>query len=254
MFVVESPVFPTVPEAMEFHRRWIERVVAPGDAIEWAAAAFTLENLIHKACHFAAQIRILRRSDSILDLELKVGPAVSLLAYETHNWRKIPIVKRADAAELALQSGLSSDEQSARFLDYPPLPIKDPFYANLLNAWRALSIYISFILDPHFGCPNHLRFTLAIEICRTLAALGEDEAHSKVSKLWALFFAGAAFGGHHMNPQETMWVIQRIDEVALKYPFTNETMNVWAKQGDIFDQLTEMRLLIRSKGMFTKTH
>jgi len=254
MFVVDSPIFPTVSDANEFHRRWIERIAVSGrDAVEWAMAAFTLENLIHKACHFAAQIRILRMRGNILDWELRVGPAISSLAYETHNWKKIPIIKRADAAELAAQKELPSDGNIPQFLDYPPLQIRDPFYANLLNAWGALSIYISFIVDPYFGCPNHQRFTLAVEICRTLAALGEDVAHSKVSKLWALFFAGAAFGGYHMNPRETMWVVQRIDEIAMKYPIANETMNVWARPGNIFDQLIEMRALIRSREKFNKS-
>jgi hypothetical protein len=46
-----------------------------------------------------------------------------------------------------------------------------------------------------------------------------------------------------------MWVVERIDEVAQKYPVANETERVWAQQGDIFDQLTEMRSLIRRKEM-----
>lgn len=247
MFVVESPIFPTVPEAKKFHRQWITRVSSGDGTAEWALAAFSLENLIHKASHLAAQIRTLRRSGNILDLELKVGPAVSLLEYESHIWRKLPVIQTAEAAELAAQNEFMSVLDVPRFLDYAPLQIENAFYANLLNAWRALSIYISFILDPQFGYPNHRRFTLAVEICRTLAALGEDVAHSKVSKLWALFFAGAAFGGYGVNPRETVWVVEKIDEVRQKYPFANETMRIWRQQGDIFDQLVEMRSLIKSK-------
>jgi len=64
-----------------------------------------------------------------------------------------------------------------------------------------------------------------------------------------LFYAGAAFGGYSINPRETVWVVEKIDEALKSYPAANETMRVWGQQGDLFDQLMEMRSLIRSKEM-----
>ena len=82
------------------------------------------------------------------------------------------------------------------FLDYEPLRIHNPFYCNLRNAWRALNIYTSLILDPRIGPvgASGTRFGHAVEICRTLAALGRwDTSYCEFGKLWVILLAGKKF-------------------------------------------------------------
>jgi hypothetical protein len=229
MYTVKAPIFPTVPAAEDLHRHWIVRTAASGDAAEWALAAFGVDNLIHKACHFAASIRALRREKRDPNIERRVASLVELLNNEVRVWRNRPIIQMADKLEKIPYDSSTFPEDSTwteTFLHYPPLRIRNPFYANLINQWRALSIYVSFILDPTIGrgsCP--IRFGYAVDICRTIAAVGPDRGHQAGSKIWVMLFALATFGGLDPARQEAMWLKAKVAEFATYIPLMKDAVD-----------------------------
>jgi hypothetical protein len=74
------------------------------------------------------------------------------------------------------------------------------FYANLLNHYRSIEIYISFIPRPNWGTPDPRRFQCAIDLCRTHAALGKERNFLTTGKIWGLHLSGLAFGGPESYP------------------------------------------------------
>ena len=63
-FAFQQPVFPMIPSAEDLHREWISQVSASDDALEWALAAFALDNLFHRTCHYAVRVYQLRSGKS----------------------------------------------------------------------------------------------------------------------------------------------------------------------------------------------
>jgi Fungal specific transcription factor domain len=254
-YTVQPPVFPPIPAAEELHRRWILMAASSHQTAEWALAAFGVDNLIHRACHFAAQIREMRRASNSPEVEHQILPIVSLLQAEIQAWRRRPIIERAELIEQSAQNYVDernlSSHSSQPFLHYPPLKIVNTFYCNLLNAWRALSIYVSFILDPNIGsATNPHRFDTAVEICRTLAALGEDKSNTASSKIWTLFPTGAAFGGQSRSPREAEFISMKMNEIAMMFPIMKEKIGVYDKlfgtQGDFWEELENTRGVLRT--------
>jgi hypothetical protein len=242
IFLLVRPVFPTVPAAEDLHRRWIKTMAAAGDATEWAITAFALDNLIHKACHFAVQVRTLRRKGTP-DIESTVLSLVTILETENSHWRQRPIIQLAELYEQAAQSILPVPSQ--QFLDYPANAISNSFFANLLIAWRALSIYISLIREPSIGPNCQFRFDHAVEICRTLASLADDKSNSASSKVWILFLLGVAFGGPRRSPREAKWVRDKILEILLLVPILGAAVAAHEKlfdtEGDFWEALEKTR-------------
>ena len=59
-FAFQQPIFPMMPPAEDLHREWISQVSASNDGLEWALAAFALDNLFHRTCHYAVRVHQLR--------------------------------------------------------------------------------------------------------------------------------------------------------------------------------------------------
>src|SRR6202035_1146937 len=109
-------------------------------------------------------------------------------------WLSLPIIMMADQREREAQKH-PAEPLTQRFLHYDALRIHDRQYANLLNHWRGLKIYISLIQYPEMGPgPAMLeRVLTAIEICRTYIA-GVQRPGGPPWNLLPLSFAGVAFG------------------------------------------------------------
>jgi hypothetical protein len=57
---------------------------------------------------------------------------------------------------------------------------------------------------------------MALDICRTHAALGEDGV---ILPIWqCLLFAGLAFGGSKVYPRECEWILDRCSNIAKALP------------------------------------
>jgi len=112
--------------------------------------------------------------------------------------------------------------------------------ANLLNQWRGIKIYISFIRFPEMGPgpPASQRVPTAIEICRTAAAICGPK-----TALWNLVplgFAGASFGGENNYPLETKWVMKKLLECGIgdlptMAQFHKRLWRVWGHKGTYLD-------------------
>jgi hypothetical protein len=243
LFLLAEPIFPTIPAAEDLHRRWIQTMAGAGDATEWALTAFALDNLIHKACHFAVQVRALRCTSSPR-IEATVLSLVGLLEGELANWRQRAVVRTAEWAE---QNIIRRDSliSTRLFLEYPVYHVSDSFFANLLNAWRAMSIYISLILDPTIGPSCQYRFDLAVDICRVFATLAEDRSNSASSKVWILFLAGVAFGGPNRSPGEAKWIVDKAIEIMETIPVFSAAFSahqvLWSSDGDFWEELEKTR-------------
>jgi hypothetical protein len=93
-----------------------------------------------------------------------------------------------------------NEEPLLQFLNYPPVKLTNFFYANLLNHYRSIEIYISLIPRPNWGTPDPRRFQCAIDLCRTHAALGKERNFLTTGKIWGLHLSGLAFGGPELYP------------------------------------------------------
>jgi len=216
----------------EFHRQWItvfaDRNQGPS-ASEWALAWFALDNTMHRACHASANALLLRRSNtsaSPQETDAIIQSSVDTLLTNHRKWRQRKVVTEADEMErqgqfLAtfesnMNSGFPFDTilptlqrpappatpggTPLQFLQYPPERLTNFFYANLLNHYRSIEIYISLIPKPMWGYPDPWRFECAIDLCRTHAALGEERNFLTTGKIWGLYLAGITFGGHELYP------------------------------------------------------
>jgi len=247
LFLVEPPILPPIPAAEDLHRQWITKSAFATDA-EWALTAFSLDNLIHKACHFAAQVRSIRLSGSSPEVEKRVASLVGILRAEIEAWDQRPLVQAAELEEAAAQL---SDPPGEAFLDYEPLSIYNPFYCNLRNAWHALQIYTSLLQYPRIGPYPPLRYSHAVEICRTLAALGPtDTSYCEFGKLWVILLSGVTFGGYR-SPRETEWVGARMVYITERFPVNDprkgnvETFTSYAEicgiDGDFWEEMDKRR-------------
>ena len=254
LYLVEPPILPPIPASEEFHRQWITKSAFGTDA-DWALTAFSLDNLIHKACHFAAQVRSIRLSNYSLEVEKRVTSLVAILEKGIKEWDCRPLIQKAEQEEAAAQ--LLGNPGDA-FLDYEPLCISNPFYCNLRNAWRALSIYTSLILNPRIGPWPRQRFRHAVEICRTLTALGPgDTSYCEFGKLWVILLAGVTFGGPGL-PREKEWISQRMEYITTRFPVNDRRKRnvdkftsyaeICEVEGDFWEELYKRRNRSRSQG------
>jgi hypothetical protein len=234
IFLIEPPIFPITSSSEEFHRPWIMATASPG-AVEWALAAFALDNLIHKACTLGFYIRKLRlQKGDTPEVDEKIWSVVGQLKSESRQWRDREAIQIAEITEIAAQESLPTfGPDSGRFLHYPLLRILNPTYADLMNAWRALQIYISLISDPIIGSTTSPhRLVYAIDICRTWAALGNDNVHSITSRQWLLILTWVALGGYREHPEEAMWVRKRIEAVISHLPILAEATAAYEQLGN----------------------
>lgn len=182
---------------------------------------------MHRACHASADAILLRRSSTPQqETDRLIQSSVDELLTNHRKWRQRQVVREAEELERQGQllatftsttnSGFPFDtilptlQQTAppatpggtllQFLQYPPERLTNFFYANLLNHFRSIEIYISLIPKPMWGYPDPWRFQCAIDLCRTHAALGEERNFLTTGKIWGLYLAGITFGGHELYP------------------------------------------------------
>jgi hypothetical protein len=272
LYLVQPPVFPVIPpEQQDLHRQWIVRSTPDVDTAEWALAAFAQDNLMHRACHLACQARELRNSPTYTpNVELEIVYRATELEAQCQDWYHRPIVMQAQSIEQAAQLDLpprspssstsadsspaSSDsptieERLARFLDYSPRHIVNPFYANLVSSARAASIYISLIAYPLIGPgPHAKRFQDAVEICQILAGLGQDTTNTASSKIWIMFLAGCAFGGLRRSGREAEWLRWRMEGIVKLFPLMKNAVaayeGLWDEEGDFWDEMDKVQALL----------
>ena len=272
LYLVQPPVFPVIPpEQQDLHRQWILRCTPDVDTAEWALAAFAQDNLMHRACHLACQARELRNSPTYTpNVELEIVYRATELEAQCQDWYHRPIVMHAQSIEQAAQLDLppcsptsstsaessptSSDsptieERLARFLDYPPRRIVNPFYANLVSSARAASIYISLIAHPLIGPgPDAKRVQDAVEICQILAGLGQDTTNTASSKIWIMFLAGCAFGGLRRSVREAEWLRWRMEGIVRLFPLMKNAVvayeGLWDVEGDFWDEMDKVQALL----------
>ena len=205
------------------------------EATEWAAAWFVLDDMMHRACHTAAEAVQMRKSSKPPEeIEGEIQKAVIALRRELRRWKDRPVVKSAEetqkTAEATLQyeaqskashQGISSsssslvlttaptlvsrgiDDQGARprqFLSYPPFPVTNVFYCNLISHYNAIEIMLSLIEKPLWHPPDLLRLEAAVEICRLHAVVGVRPDDITFGKIWVLFLTGLAFAGPDAYP------------------------------------------------------
>jgi len=229
-------------------RAWVQ-VLTSGEAVDWALAGFALDENAHRACFYGSQITALYGRTAPLgpsqQAREKVSQIAKLLANQLSLWKRRPVIERAELLEEELQSQsrstpstqLSSEEI---FLSYPPMFIKSPYYVNLLNIWRALTIYISLMRDPLILSPRYFseRLDHAIDICRTLAGLHNDPSHKSASKYFSIFFAKIGFGGRKHSQLEVAWLLKECEEWARLFPRIWESVSmfrsVWEADSDNF--------------------
>lgn len=222
----------------EFHRHWIElftdRDQGPA-AAQWALAWFALDNTLHRACHLGADAASLRLvNPNCQEVENQIQQSVKKLMETHRQWKQRKIVEEAEEMEkkgelfkmmnptaqsnstpfatfpLDMSAILpstnprpSSDSPtspSLAFLQYPQVTLINHFYANLLNHYRSIEIYLTLITRPNWGTLEPTRFQCAIELCRTHAALGEERNFLTTGKIWGLWLCGITFGGPELYP------------------------------------------------------
>jgi hypothetical protein len=252
LFLVEAPVLTPIVEREDFDRKWLEMYVSVGDVSEWALAAFELDNLIHKACHVASQVRSGQQASDPPELEYEK------LKEDIQAWRDRPIVRAGELSEQAAEldpPDLSSEALSTYqyFPGYPPLRIVNSFYVRLLNDWRALSIYISLIDNSSFGpaaCPR--RFDYAVDICRTLAVLWHDQNNIAGSELWVAFFAGVVLCKSSLSQREVEWISRKTTDVVVAFPAMKNALwayrRLWDADGNVWDKMEKTRTHVGYSG------
>jgi hypothetical protein len=187
--------------------------------IEWALASFEIDNLLHLTYRFAKRSDIYRTSGDP-HAEEKVQSEYKELVRTYQEWKERDIIVQLEEIEqFARQTAAPCQDPSIKFLWHEPLYIYDRFYATLLNHWRGGLIQASTIVHPFTGPESpqgENRFQLALDICRTHAALREDGV---VLPSWQyLFFAGLAFGGSKVYPRECEWILKRSLDIATAFP------------------------------------
>jgi hypothetical protein len=219
----------------EFHRQWIELFIDRDQgpsASEWALAWFALDNNLHQACHLGADVAVLRLTHpNSPEMKAQIEQSVNDLVSIHRKWRQRKIVLEAeemekkgkllgilgsakpDSTPLTFTVDISAILPSNRlpslsdstspplcFLHYPPVTLTNRFYANLLNHYRSIEIYLTLIARPLLGSLDPWRFQCAIDLCRTHAALGEERNFLTTGKIWGLWLSGVTFGGPELYP------------------------------------------------------
>jgi hypothetical protein len=209
--------FPPIPRDQEGqHRAWMEdyaRISVKENAADWAAASFSLECFLHRACHIANAF-IKFRDDGVFPpaISLEFENAKRLLIQEHMEWWERPVVQQARIKELfSVPDPNGEDVLQDRFLDYPRLPpIQNPLFVWLRNFWYANYIYISLLnYSPNEDRPHDpLRIECAVEICRVYAATGFHNFPRWDH--WCIIFAGVAFAESEAYDKESKWIYERM--------------------------------------------
>jgi hypothetical protein len=207
-----APSFPPLStKEMYENPAWIWTSSADVETAQWVAASFALDALMHRACH----LHVLAQADRAMNGRLSTDVMLELLDLEIahQNWTTLPIVSLAESFEQEAQR-CAAIPGTQRFLHYDPIRINDRTYCRLLNYWRAIKIYMSLVEYPEIG-PGPVsssRMPIAIQICRTYAALGIRRPNGFRWDGWSLWFAAVAFGGNNHYPLEARWAEQKLDD------------------------------------------
>lgn len=188
-------------------------------SIEWAFASFEMNNLVHRTYN-AARICEDYRTSNDPQAEEKAQLNYRKLMQGMDIWKQRSIVREQEEIERFGRQVTKppDDDPSLRFLYHEPLHLHNIFSAKLLNEWRMLGIRDSLIAYPYSGPEplSHGRYALAVDICRTHAAMG---ANAYIGPSWmSLFFAGMVFGGKHRYPLESQWILDQLRGIALLVP------------------------------------
>jgi hypothetical protein len=186
--------------------------------IDLALASFEMDNLMHRAYVFSQQSDVLRSSGDINAEEI-ILLEYQKLVQSLEMWKQREIIREHEEIEQYARSiAIPSTETFTRFLHHERLHLHSIYYAKLLNQWRMVHLWISLIVHPVPGPEpiSHNRYTHAVEICRTHAALGK---HGFIGPAWqSLFFAGAGLGGKKRYPMESKWLLDTLRSIAMAYP------------------------------------
>lgn len=220
----EAPVIPRSPslnahadislrqkeeETQQWIKLYTEINIAP-DNTDWAEAWFALDGLMHRTCHVSALVCVLRQAPSSPVTDSQAREWIDNLVDDHREWRQRAIIRKADDIEKTIErfhqvylndSSLSDSlpgthiSRSTFFLNYPLMHISDYFFANRLDNWRAIQLYIDLIQQPMWGIHEDNRFICAVDLCRTHAALGVELNCLGAENACGLYLAGVAFGG-----------------------------------------------------------
>jgi hypothetical protein len=219
------PIFPPATIGQEeLHRSWVRASVKSEMQTEWVLASFALDDLIHRAGHVATMAYELRRELDSNAAELQILDWTADLLREHAQWRSRPAIIIADGLERQAEE---KPGKVPRFLEYPPLSIHNTFFAHLLNAWRALYIFIDLIAFPEVGPRGNdsRRFKAAVDICRTYEALRQGYMFP-ISTVMTVFLSGLAFGGSRRSPREMSWLIEKMCKPIEEYYSLNKEATV----------------------------
>jgi len=218
IFYARKPIF---PHTEENYRSWIPLAADKNfpDAADWALAEFALNDILHQAAHLSYTSTEMRKAPTYTTLdELIIAHGADELTSDLGNWRTRRIVQNAELTEQIAFHKMTPEQQSMddaphRFLHYRPLHIENPFYASLLNQYRAAQLYISLIIHPEQGPQPPDRFECAVDICRTHAALTSLPPKDTImtTEIWALYLSGFAFGRSY--PMECGWIKEQLAEI-----------------------------------------
>ena len=206
--------FPPIPREQErLHRGWMEsyaRGSIKEDALEWAAASFSLECFLHRACHVANNF-IKFRVDGRFPPEIaeQFESVKQSLIAEHSEWPQRSVIQKAFAEELLLTSITSVS--NPQFLDYPPAPpITNPLFIFLRNIWYGSYIYISLLgYEPNVPRPSdRLRISYAVEICRAYAVTGFQNFPG--FDYYSVVMAAVAFAESEEYEKESEWIYKRV--------------------------------------------
>lgn len=193
---------------------------------------------MHRTCHTASDAITRRQATPRPEnVEAEIQASIEPLLETHRKWRDRKVVKDADGLEEAgillaavpdtipqqssptfpfdmsiilptEQSPVldTDDDTPSQFLNYPPVHLTNFFFANLLNHYRSIEIYITLIQRPVWGTVDPGRFQCAVDLCRTHAALGKERNFLTTGKIWGLHLAGIAFGGEDLYPVEPIHV------------------------------------------------
>jgi hypothetical protein len=148
-------------------------------------------------------------------------------------WKQRRIVVEQEILERYAQNTIeqSTTDTTHRFLWYEPLYLQNHFYGKVLNQWRAVWIYASVVAQPVIGPHIPGRFQMAVDICRTHAALGVNAINGP--QWWPLYYAGLAFGNKNY-PLECDWIMGMCRKIGRLFPVLLFAMNnmptTWAEE------------------------
>jgi len=212
------PVFPPFPaEYNTLNRKWASGTAIDGRSADWCIAAFALDNIYQRACHYLKPFTHLRNTmHHDPEIDRIVGERLRELRKEHAAWIREPAVALAQQIELLAQQGEFPDNVP-RFLDYPPVVIHDRKFIFLLQEWRSIYCFINCIGVP-LSWRRHTRslINLSIDTCRThttLAATVPPESRQFAPVFFAMLSAGFAFCGGARFRREFEWVRQRLDRI-----------------------------------------